>query len=297
MKSMKIGCVIVLYNPVVDIIGAVILSVVDQVDYVCLVDNSLKSSFDSDVISNSSKIHYIPLGQNRGIAAAQNIGINFFIEKGYTHVFLLDQDTIVPNGVVDRLASSFELLSRQNYRISAIGANAINRQNGKSYGLKSSVEEIINDNLIEVKAIRATTSLIPIENFKTVGYLNETLFIDGVDHEWCWRAFNREKLKSFVVEDLFVSHQRGEGDKNFLGFEIAIPTPFRTYYQFRNYIYLSRLNYVPIEWKIVNGFKYSLKFIYYPIFVSPRLKYVRNILRGIKDGIMMRLSINENALL
>ena len=65
------------------------------------------------------------------------------------------------------------------------------------------------------------------------------MFIDGVDHEWCWRAWHQAKLRSFIVEDALISHQLGEGDRRIAYKEIAIASSFRVYYQFRNYLWLS----------------------------------------------------------
>ena len=61
--------------------------------------------------------------------------------------------------------------------------------------------KIFSEDLTEVNELMSSTSLIPIEMFSKVGLLEETLFIDGVDHEWCWRAKKIENLRFFCFRE------------------------------------------------------------------------------------------------
>ena len=115
--------------------------------------------------------------------------------------------------------------------------------------------------------------------------MDSSLFIDGVDNEWCWRAKNKGNLDSFVSLDFKMNHYLGEGDRSFFGIKISISSPFRVYYQFRNFFILCRKSYVPGIWKIKNAVKYTIKFFYLPIFVIPRLEYLKKIFLGTIDGI------------
>jgi rhamnosyltransferase len=115
--------------------------------------------------------------------------------------------------------------------------------------------------------------------------LDDSLFIDGVDHEWCWRASFKLQLRFFIIESVILSHMLGEGDRHFLIRKVAIPTPFRTYFQFRNYFKLVKRNYVPIYWKFSNGFKYIIKYFYFSLMVKPRMEYFKMINKGIIDGL------------
>ena len=73
---MRIGAVVVLYNPDVGQTEKSIQSLLSQVDCIYIVDNSDIPSF----MFKDNKIVYNPLCRNIGIAAAQNIGIRFFVE-------------------------------------------------------------------------------------------------------------------------------------------------------------------------------------------------------------------------
>ena len=113
----------------------------------------------------------------------------------------------------------------------------------------------------------------------------ESLFIDDVDNEWCWRAWHKCGLRSFIVEDAEIGHMLGEGDRFFFLKKVAIASPFRVYYQFRNYLWLCRRDYVPRYWKRKNGMKYFVKLFYFPICVAPRTMYLRRIVRGVITGL------------
>ncbi|MEA4968186.1 MAG: glycosyltransferase family 2 protein [Bacteroidaceae bacterium] len=283
---MKIGCILVLYNPDVNILQKSIGSILNQVDILYLADNSTLLEDFEFIKQHKEKILYSKMSGNIGIAAAQNEGLKFLIANGYDYVLFMDQDSIAPLDLVQELLSDLTFLSEKGINIGAIGPRAINRQDNKAYiGLIKKGNKITN-NLTEVSEIISSASLIPVSNFKEVGLMDAKLFIDGVDHEWCWRAGYFAKKRFFISENNYLSHQLGEGDRTLLFKKVAIPTPFRTFYQYRNYLILIRRKYVPFYWKISNGFKYLIKMFYFPLCIKPRMKYLKNITAGIYEGII-----------
>lgn len=282
---MKIGCVLVLYNPNIILLSEVLDSVINQVDFIFLSDNSTKNNSLGSYFENYDKVIYSKMPTNIGIAAAQNVGVKYFINQEiYTHIIFLDQDSIMEPDLVFKLLNDLNSLCLLHANVGGIGARPINRASNKKYKASINKGNKINDEITEVNELISSSSLIPIENFKTVGLFDESLFIDGVDHEWCWRA-KKNKLKFYISERTLLSHQLGEGDRFFLIRSVAIPTPFRIYYQFRNYFILVKRDYVPVYWKLSIGFKYCIKVFYFPLFVKPRIKYLKNILKGIRDGL------------
>ena len=222
---------------------------------------------------------------NIGIAAAQNEGLKFLISNKYDYVLFMDQDSIAPHNLVQGLLSDLEFLRTKGVNVGAIGPRPINRQDNKAYiGLIKKGKKI-TDGLTEVSELISSASFIPVPNFEEVGLMDAKLFIDGVDHEWCWRAGYFTKKRFFISENNHLSHQLGEGDRSILFKKVAIPTPFRTFYQYRNYFLLLRRKYVPLYWKISNGFKYFIKMFYYPLCLKPRRQYLKNISNGIYKGI------------
>lgn len=281
---MKIGCIIILYNPDLILLREVLDSIIDQVDSTFIAENSI-SQIDQNLLYGYKHIIYKKMQGNIGIASAQNNGIKYFIEHSFTHVIFLDQDSIVDKELVPQLIKDFEFLNLNLIQVGAIGPRPINRENNKEYRGGVMKGKPVTDYITEVTEIISSASLVPLKYFEEIGLFEESLFIDGVDHEWCWRAKKIKNLRFFISEKAHLSHKLGEGDRFFLIRKVAIPTPFRTYYQFRNYFLLARRNYVPIYWKVTNGFKYLVKLFYFPIFIKPRKEYFKNIIAGIKDGI------------
>lgn len=276
----KIGCIIVLYNPNVSMLFKVLNEISNQVSTVYIVDNSTKDSCLD--FSNYSNVIFEKLGNNIGIASAQNIGLNFF--KDYDYILFLDQDSIPPENLVPTLLKNYLFLLNENIDVGAVGPRPFNRGENKKYEGSIKKGKRIYHNTTEVGELISSSSLIAVENFNKVGLLEDGLFIDAVDHEWCWRAKAIGNYRFFIIEDVLLSHQLGEGDKKFLGVNIHIPAPIRTYYQFRNYIKLLNRNYVPFYWKFSNGIKYFIKYFYYPIFVDEGKKYMKYMSKGVYDG-------------
>lgn len=288
---MKIGCILVLFNPNIELLNSVICSIENQIEKICIIDNSAFACTEKSIIDNN-KINYFALNKNIGIAAAQNIGLDYFITENFNYILFVDQDSILPSNLVEKLINGTIALVNNDCKVAVVCPTSINRQDGKPYKEKYPILDNLylqyqNEeyNFLKVNSCGSSASLISIENLRNVGLMDAFLFIDGVDNEWCWRAKEKCNLDSFILQDIGINHQLGEGDKSILGFKFAISTPFRIYYQFRNYIILCRRDYVPRVWKIKNGYKYLIKFFILSIFIAPRIRYLRSILRGIKDGV------------
>lgn len=279
-------CVLVLYHPNKETLQQVISAVLPQIDALFIADNSVQEQTDLPV--DDPKIVYKKMPANIGIAAAQNQGIDYAIRNDFSYLFYLDQDSIVPEHIIAELHNQYNHLKHQNIQIGAIGPRPINRSNGQAY--KGSIKKgiAISSDITEVTELISSASFIEVDTFKSVGTMDEKLFIDGVDHEWCWRAKEKGDYRFFIDESCLLSHQLGEGDRRLLFRMVAIPTPFRTYYQFRNYFWLVRRSYVPLYWKISNGVKYFVKLIYFPLCIAPRNQYLKNIWRGIYHGLFTK---------
>lgn len=284
----KIGAILVLYRPDIELTLKVIKSLAIQVDSLCIVDNTPNEN-NSNHFTDYNNIHYIPLLKNQGIAAAQNIGIKYFSNTGFDFVIFSDQDSIAPDNTVSGLVETYIKLEKAGIKIGAIGPQPILRGSSRSALERQNIrkyEEFTNIGkpLYFMYSVISSFSVIRLERFNKVGMFDESLFIDGVDSEWGWRAYGLHEYVSVLDPSIKISHCFGERNQGPL--EIFVPSPFRTYYQFRNYFKLIRRKYTPKWWIVKNGIKYLIKFIYYPLFLNPRFDYLKNMARGIRDGIL-----------
>lgn len=289
MKLNNVAAVIILYNPELTCLKESLFSLNKQVGSIVLVDNSENNIQNSIFLEkiNLKNIHYLPQGSNLGVAKAQNIGITYSINMGYEYCLIMDQDSVSEEGMVMQLMEDLILLNQRKINIAVIGPTPINKNTQKAYSPRLMKHQFtfFNDigHIIRVNQLISSGSLIDTNNFLKVGLMDENLFIDGVDHEWCWRA-KKHGFYCAMSKKANLYHMLGEGDRKILGISVAISSPFRIFYQYRNFIYLFKKSYVPLYWKLNNMLKYSIKFFYYPIFVFPRQKYLINILKGIYSG-------------
>ncbi len=284
----RIGAIVVLYQPSFSLAKKVLQHISSQVEEICIIDNSPEPQYKiADTFPTS---HYIALKENRGIAAAQNIGIEYFNTQGFDYIIFCDQDTIMPPETVSRLLDTYIYLENKDYKVGSVCAVAIESHNGKPYTYNISfikdVPNTDNRHIIQVIHTMSSMSLVKLELFEEVGKMDESLFIDGVDSEWCWRGAKKAGLSFFYDKDIVVNHQLGSITNTIGEHTLHIASPFRIYYQYRNYIWFLHRDYIPPRWLRINGVKYLAKIFYYTIFCNNRRLYLKNIFRGIRDGIM-----------
>ena len=294
-KEMKIGAVIVLFRIKPTEIHNLVEKFIHQVDMLCFIDNTPYCSIDNtihgiiDGIPEKAKIKYIPIMENKGIAFAQNTGIGVLTSENCDFAIFSDQDSIPEEDTVSKLLAAYLKLEDRGVNVGVVGTTPYNKISRMPYPVKSKVInanlEVGDIRLMETYSVISSISLIRLKHFGTIGGFDNSLFIDGVDHEWCWRAWHQQKLRSFMAKDAVIYHYFGEGDKSVGNRQVSIASSFRLYYQYRNYLWLIKSGCTPEYWKKKNGIKYLVKLIYYPLFVSPRWSNLKNICRGIIDGI------------
>lgn len=289
-----IGAVMVLYAPDLDVTDKAIEAILPQVDLLCIVDNTPGADLSARFTDN--RIHYIAMSGNSGIAAAQNRGTRWLLDRGVDFLVYTDQDSETRPDTIARLMHGYTILTDGGVKVGLAGTLPVNRETGEPYRLSARRIDSPDDlrripgaeGISEYYSAISSISLIPRRAMLDNGGFDESLFIDGVDHEWCWRAWHTHAYRTFIVRDAVIDHCLGQGDRHLAARQVHIASADRAYYQFRNYLWLKRLEYTPAYWIKKNGLKYAVKFFYFPIMVSPRGKYLKNILRGIRDGLRRR---------
>ena len=265
--KIKIASLIVLYLPDKFNLINCISSQLHQVDKILIIANS---KIDENILLsfNDDRIEIVYNIENLGIAAAQNIGIRMLKDQKYDFVLLSDQDSNFPSNYVSDMSNKYFSLSKK-YKIAALCPLFFNSQNKKIYPMIKRIL-FLRIKFVNPKKINFVTEaissgmFIPTKVFKDIGTLNEMLFIDWVDFEWCWRALNKN-YKICVNSDLMINHELGIENNNFFTKKFPKFKYFRYYYIFRNGIYLSLFGReLPIFWRInifFTVFKYFFGFL------------------------------------
>lgn len=270
MGNRETAAIIVLFNPNWRDVYNMVEILQQQVENVIIVDNSPRDSFhDHD---NFRNVVWIFNGNKGGIAGAQNVAINYAKAIGVNTVFLFDQDSVPSSVYVEEMLQAYNELKSLKFRVGSIGPQIISRQSGLAHIPKYDKGKAISSKYIRANQLISSGSLVPMEVFDQVGGLDEGLFIDCVDFEWCWRAGKRGYCH-FVFKEISLLHSVGEREVHFLGFRMNVPTVPRFQYQIRNFMILCPRNYVPLYWKLASFVKIGLKVIILPFITKSGLAY------------------------
>ncbi len=256
---------------------------------VVVVDNTPSPenySFDNENIT------LITLNDNVGIAKALNIGISCAKEALFKYCLLLDQDSAPTPNLVDGLVSFYEAqksiddiaLIAPCYHDKALGIDAAFIQKRKLLMGRQAAE---GEEPINASYVISSGSLINLSCYDKIGPMNEALFIDFVDIEWCLRA-HKKGYKILGLPWLKMEHEIGDTPVKFLGKEYVNHSPIRHYYYFRNIFMLLRMSHIPFQWKVSELLKIAPRFFVYAVSTDNKVAHVKSMVSGIYHGIVGR---------
>ena len=276
----NVSLVIVLYNPNNDETANV--RRLSESHKGVIVDNSAEPAFCGNQLG---MMHYVALKENVGIAKAQNIGSRYVLNHSdATHIVFLDQDSTVPPSYPQDIANYFDKIMRDFPSLAFLGPSTENKETGKEYKSVIHKDHALSADFIPRRELISSGGCTTREVLEAVGLNDEHLFIDYVDFEWCWRARNKGYICGFTP-NVTIKHMVGLKTIYIFGYTINISSPFRYYYQFRNYMWLLRRNYVPLQWKVNHGIKNLTRLVYFPILIDSGVKCWRNMLKGLVAGL------------
>lgn len=250
---LNINAIIIIYYPDLKVLSDCIKKLSLQVNNIIIIDNTpIESQFQISDISGIDfhKIQLVRLGDNFGIAYAQNIGIEIAFKNNAEYILFLDQDSIPDHDMVSKLLFRFKYESEKKLenRIAGVGPIQIDRRNGtKSNFLHENIFLQIlrffkfkKDPLIalQVNFLISSGMLLSKEVLLISRGFRSNYFIEHVDTEWCKRVSN---LNYYLlgVNDAFIYHSIGEKVIRVWFFHfrnINIHSPIRNYYLIRNTI-------------------------------------------------------------
>lgn len=294
-----VAAVLVTYNPDQAELRATMLALTGQVADVFVVDNASSSHvgdwFDFSGSGLATKLHFCHLDENLGLGAAHNIGIRLARRQGARFVLLLDQDSQADPDMTGRLRAAWCEVAGMGLPVAAVGPRYRDADSGVlSRFVRMGVFRFNHhecgegERIVDADFIVSSGSLFAIETLDEVGLMDESLFIDHVDTEWCFRARSKG-LKIFGVCDAVMTHALGEKriGVRWFGRQRMIPMhmPFRYYYGIRNSMLLYRRRYMPLKWKAADIVR-NIKVMVFLIWKSEqRGLCVRMIVSGLLDGL------------
>lgn len=292
---MSICAVVVTYKPDLEVLGRLLDALVPQVASLVLVDNGSDVDLQAWNKARQSNVdELLLLGENKGIAAAHNAGIQWARYRGAGFVLLMDQDSIPMPDMVVRLRSAYTDLVAKGVPVAALGSQFRDSDNGtlSKFVRVGVLGFTLLDcdpacSVVEADFLVSSGSLLPLTAIDAVGLMDEGLFIDHVDTEWCLRA-KAKGFRIFGVCDAVMTHTLGEQRKKmwFLR-QRSVPFhhPFRYFYMFRNSVLLYRRSYIPWNWKLADIAKCFKVVVLFSLIAPNRFACLKMMALGLVDGL------------
>jgi len=288
----RVCAVIVTYNPAKDLLANV-NEVNEYVDQILIVDNGTsKEQFNFDEFKWPEKVKIIRNKYNLGIATALNIGVRFAFENSFEWILTLDQDTFLSKTSFQKMVLAYESHPKKE----EVGLLAPVHYD-KGTGFQSRYLRYLKEPYAQSNIVMCSGNLIPKSTFEKVGYYDDDLFIEYVDHDFCLRI-KKNHLKVFLVKDAVMAHSLGNVKVHKLFWKIFFFShnylPVRRYYRARNRTVLYR-RYAG-TW-IIHDLEFFLKDIVKIILVeNSKFMKIKATFNGFIDGLLGRLGSFDGAM-
>jgi rhamnosyltransferase len=195
-------------------------------------------------------------------------------------VVFFDQDSRFDLSLVETLKTEFINIRNNGVKIGAIGPLIMDSERGELYkgNVAASEEPQKVDTLI------SSGTLTSLEVLNEVGGMADKMFIDGVDHEWCWRvqSFGYQNYKSGRA---ILPHKVGSKTVKLFGLPFLISAPFRYYYQYRNFCWICKLDYAPSSRKYKGFMRKAVELFFVPWYTTQPFQTIKNMIKGVCAGI------------
>ena len=287
MKDNRYCGVVVWYNPDIEVINNISTYITD-LDKLYIIDNSCERNMELvDKIIDNDKIEYISLGGNRGLAYALNKGCNKAIDEGFDYILTMDQDSYFELNSV-KLMKEFIKKSNKHYAIIAPNVKSvyIDELENKKKIAYTVLTEGKNKELIWVMT---SGSMMCIKDFVEAGKFDEKLFIAHIDID-LGIALNNLGKKIIMLSDVIIYQTFGNSKPKKILWKVVHPSfanPVRTYYLFRNQVYLLKKygikNYGIINVKL---YKFIVKII---LFEDKKIEKILMAVKGIFHGVSEKM--------
>ncbi|MCT4384166.1 hypothetical protein [Lacticaseibacillus paracasei] len=237
------GVVIVLYHPEMAKLKRTIVTTLKNTPYLALVNNGEPLADLGDSV--------VELGENKGIAYAQNIGVETLQKQSKLDgVFFLDQDSEIEENFFSRMLLEWDRLTLTHPRLAMLSPVIRRRTETGNYSIlilendrliKASVDSS-KQTIVENTLPISSGVLVSVSAFMAVDGLASKWFIDWVDFDLDLKLL-MQGYSIVTTNATSIIHEIGTPDRrNFFGKQIAVTNYvlFREYYTARNSMYLMR---------------------------------------------------------
>ncbi len=287
---MQINCcaIIVSYNPAPET-EINVNAIVRQVAEVVIVDNGSSTPESLELLAKLAQQQRVKIqynSTNTGIATALNQGVRYAINQGYEWVATFDQDSLAPSHFIQTMLNDYEDFAEKE--LVAIVAPKY-QMNGEITSFAS--RNLVDKGCSKIKTTITSGNLVKVNFFETLGFFEESFFIDYVDHEFCLRVRSKGLL---VIEshNTILEHNLGDSSRHQVLAVKLITTshsPVRRYYKYRNLVRTFKKYYWFEPLTLVIQFKSVLiEPVKILLWETDKFAKISSICRGLLDGIIKK---------
>ncbi|MGU3592672.1 rhamnosyltransferase [Methylobacterium brachiatum] len=282
---------ITLFRPSPDQVDRVLAQAVSGCAGVIAFDDGGLAEADAERLTRAG-VTVLSAGRNLGIAEALNRIAAAARAAGAETLLLLDQDAEPETGLAAAL-----LAARERLRAAAIPVAVVGPAPAPAAGHKAPAYPprpgapacgALSPACAPVQFLATSGSLIDLDALARIGPFRADFFIDGVELEWCFRAWSLG-YGCYLARDVAIPHRVGGGVIR--GFGIAMPRQplFRMATYLRNAVYAWRLPHVPLRWKLAQAAYLPFQAGLYWADSGWRLAVLLRLLGAVRDGALGRL--------
>lgn len=288
----------VTFNPDAARLAAQLTALAAQVSRMIVVDNGsrlpvreeLHALLDPGVLARTQ---WLALEENQGLARGFNVGVREARSWGARFALLLDHDSIPARDMVGHLVAAHA--AGDGVPVAATGPRVHDERDDREFPFirlawprNRQLHCSGPDGTVACDFLISSGCLLSLQAFEEIGEFDETLFIDNVDLEWCFRARSRG-YALFGACGARLDHRLGDERLAILNrYEIVVHSPERLYYMTRNRLLLYWRGYMPLSWKLKDAVRGVAKCAATMALVQPRGEYARMTLRAFRDAAARR---------
>ena len=262
------AAVVILYHPTQSALDN-IATYINNVKSLYVIDNSTTENSFLNQLSTFNNVKILHQGSNIGVAKGLNMALEKAYIENYTWMMTFDQDTSYQDKDIDMFMESLIALKDEKIVI-------VSPLHNKKFIIDNN-----ENSFVEKDYVMTSANAVNVPMAREVGGYDENLFIDEVDHEFCFRL--KENGYSILQNNsIAVNHSLGTSYK--YNAKIKLYDPVRLYYMARNYLYLKRKYYTKFYSFFKTRDRYLFKFFLNQIiYGEQRLENIKMIFKGVKD--------------
>ncbi|MBV5326813.1 MAG: glycosyltransferase family 2 protein [Chlorobium sp.] len=235
--------------------------------FLIVVDNASNDNSIPKLKVEFPHVHYVESTMNTGFTGGNNLGIKRAYELEAEYVFLLNNDTIVSDNILDELVTfsinnpEIGIVGPLTYFFESMdtisfGGGHINRNTGMYYHLnKGKKLKDLRENVIDCNFIEGAAMFMRTDLAVEVGGLSNVYFLTSEESELCVRVADKG-YRLAVITSCSVWHKISQSLKG--------GSTLRDYYVFRNKLLFVKRNAKNLRLRDLTG----LAWFYFKCFAS-----------------------------